>query len=69
MADLDFRGYTDEPTTSLSIPELLEEALQSAYDSGYYSDKPEYTDLHQTAVNRRRECFAEIENRLKGRKP
>lgn len=62
------RGWTNRPVATLKTDALLDETLHATYDSGYYSDKPEYYDLHQAAVNRRRECFSEIEKRLKGRK-
>ena len=59
------KGYTDKPTTELTDAQLLEETLQSAYDSGYYAaGQWASSPLHTEAIDRRRECFAEIAKRL-----
>jgi hypothetical protein len=42
---------------------LLEETLQSAYDSGYYSGT-DNADAHERAMKRRNACFAELKRRL-----
>lgn len=50
-------GYTDRPVKELETESLLEEALQSAYDSGYYSAVDPYSDQHNKAIARRNETF------------
>jgi hypothetical protein len=57
------RGYTTRPVGELSAADLLEEALQSAYDSGYYSGT-DNADAHERAMKRRDACFAELRRRL-----
>lgn len=61
------KGWTNRPVITLRTDALLEETKQATYDTGYYSGKWDCTDLLKAAIARREECFAEIENRLKGR--
>jgi len=60
-------GYTTQDVTTLTNAQLIEEALQSGYDSGYYathSSSSEYGRLGNVAIARRNACFAELKARL-----
>lgn len=60
------KGWTNRPVITLRTDALLEETKQATYDTGYLADKNAPDEL-KAAIARREECFAEIENRLKGR--
>jgi len=57
------KGYTTRPVVCLRTDDLLEETLQATYDTGYLADTGPSEVLTQ-AIDRRRECFAEIRRRL-----
>jgi len=67
----DDRGYTTRDVTTLSIADLLEEAEQAGFDSGYYAGIlnqgapwSEYEPLLTVARDRRNACFTELRRRL-----
>lgn len=58
-------GYTKQNVSTLTNAQLVDEALQSGYDAGYYAagigdDSPRHID----ARDRRNATFAEIKRRL-----
>ena len=58
-------GYTTRDVTTLSNAQLIEEALQSGYTSGFYAAAQGAASLlHIEARNRRNATFAEIKRRL-----
>lgn len=56
-------GWTDRPVETLKADDLLEEALKSAYDTGWLAAKGITQGLGE-AITRRGQCFAELRRRL-----
>lgn len=54
-------GYTDKPVERLTNAQLVEEFLQSGYDSGYFAA---YFNVDGKAISRRNECQQELTRRL-----
>jgi hypothetical protein len=68
---MDDRGYTDRPVKTLSIADLLREALQAGHSAGFYAGVlerggtwSEYEPLLIKARDRRNACFNELQQRL-----